>query len=198
MLPDFPTQKEQLLRLLTDYHERRHQAHLGFLASIPAYRNHEGDQWSLKRADGTSDDIEYQSIEATLTLHRSEIPSMTWEDLQKKIDTVAEEMARQQSAKAFEDIRKAVDEVGNTISAEGGPVTKELFLEMLRRMWVDFDASREPILPAIVMHPNAWEAHGATMQSWGEDPDFTAQHRAIITQKREEWRVRESHRKLVD
>jgi hypothetical protein len=198
MLPDFPTQKEKLLRLLTDYHERRHEAHLGFLSSIPAYRNHEGDQWSLERADGTSDDINYQSIEATLTLRRDEIPSMTWENLQKKIDAVAEEMARQQSVKIFEDIQKTVDDVGNTISAEGGSVTKELFLEMLRRVWIDFDEAREPIMPAIVMHPNAWEAHGATMKSWEEDPDFKAQQHAIITQKREEWRVRESCRKLVD
>jgi len=187
-----------LLQLLTDYHERQHQAHLGFLASIPAYRNYEGDQWVLERTDGTSADVEYQSIEAALTIQRSEIPSMTWENLLKKIDAVAVEMARQQSVKVFEDIQKAVDEVGNAINAEGGPVTKDLFLEMMRRMWMEFDEARQPIMPAIVMHPNMWEAHGSTMQSWDEDPNFKAQFRAIITQKREEWRVRESRRKLVD
>ena len=113
MIPDFPDQKSELLQLWNDYLGYKQREHLGYLATAPRYTHHEGDQWSIKREDGTIARSDYEPIEAEFSVHIDELPRLTTEAIAQRLDGIAEELAKQMRTKALEDIRQAATRVGN-------------------------------------------------------------------------------------
>jgi hypothetical protein len=198
MLPDFPTQKSRLVRFWTAYLRRKEREYLGYFATAPSYTHYEGDRWSIQREDGISSESTYREIEAEMSIPTNEVPNLTPDRIAQKLDSVAEKLAKQMRQGIMEDLNQAIDQTGTRVDAEGSPPTKELFLEMLDRMLLPFDKDGNLIPPAIIMHPTMWETHGEEMKNWEQDPEFRARHEEIVERKREEWRARESRRKLVD
>jgi hypothetical protein len=198
MLPDFPTQKARLLRFWTAYLRRKEREYLGYFATAPSYTHHEGDRWTIQREDGTSSESTYREIEVEMSIATDEVPNLTPDRIAKKLDSVAEKLAKQMHQGIMEGLNQAIDQAGTGVDAKGSPLTKELFLEMLDRMLLPFDKDGNLIPPTIMMHPRMWETHKEEVKSWEQDPEFRARHEEIIERKREEWRDRESCRKLVD
>ena len=70
-------------------------------------------------------------------------------------------------------------------------MSQELALEMLERVeWAPKSV--------LLTHPVMAEALGKQWQEWEKDRDFMKRYNEVMTRKREQWRDRESHRKLVD
>jgi hypothetical protein len=107
-------------------------------------------------------------------------------------------MAREMSKNIYAEIARVTNQVGNSLNAQGQPLSKELFLQMFEKVDMDFDENGNWNPPAIIMAPELWEAKKDEMKSWENDPDFQSKHSAIIARKKEEWRDRENRRKLVD
>ena len=191
MIPDFPSQKSKLLELWTEYLRYKQRERLGYLATAPHYTHHEGDQWSTKGEDGTIARSDYESIEAEFSVHVNEIPGLTTEEIARKFDGIAEELARQMSTKVLEDIQQAATRVGN---AGNRRLTKDAFLEALEHLLLSFDKHGNPSRPTLLIPPELAEE----VSTWEQDPDFEHRYSQIIERKREEWRDRESYRKLVD
>lgn len=95
--------------------------------------------------------------------------------------------------------REAADSVGNAVHT-GGELTPDKFLEVFRRIEMDFDPETLEPAPGFVwvMHPETAATVVPKIKEWEKDPEFNAQYSAIINTKREEWRDREASRKLVD
>lgn len=198
MIPDFPQEKEILNQFWTNYLIAKHRELLGFFGTLPAHMNHEGHQWELNRADGTGDNQPYHEIEGLMTIEISEVPFLTPDKIRNKLDKIAEDMARQISQGMFAEISRVAKEVGNEVNAEGQTLNQELFLQMLEKMDLDFDENGNWNPPTIVIHPDLWESKKEEMKSWETDNEFLSKKKAIIEKKKEEWRDRENHRKLVD
>jgi hypothetical protein len=198
LLPDFPKEKKKLMERWNQYLVRKHQEYLGFFSTINSYRHYEGKEWLMERPDGSLDSSEYRLIEAEFIINDSEVPYLTPLQIAEKIDRVAEEMAKNQAHHLLQTIHEAAIAVGNIVDSGGQPLTKELFLKVVDRIMMEFDRAGNPQYPSIVMHPDLWESIKDDAQHWETDVEFMAKHKAILDRKREEWRVRENHRKLAD
>lgn len=198
MIPDFPQEKEKLMQYWNNYLSARCNERLCFSGTFLSYMNHEGHKWALNRADGTKDDQTYHEIQSLINIDVSEVPSLTPDKIQEKLDKIVDEMTTQVEQNMFVYISRLAKEVGNEVNAEGQPLTQELFLQMLDKMDFEFDESGNWKPPSIIIDPDLWAAKKDEIKSWETDEAFQAKQKALIEKKKEEWRDRENNRKLVD
>jgi len=197
VLPDFPEQKhklEQCLRLRID---QQRLAKLGLFGESPAFRLAEGDRLIFEGEDGTEREMEFGHAEAEFKVSVDELPTMTREQLIAKVDNAAEDLARQQVERAVGVLNEAIETVGNTLQMGGEPFQEEHLFRALEKISIDFDESGQPYLPALVMGPSMAERATEVVGRVTSEPDLRRRYEQIISAKREEWRARESHRKLV-
>ena len=95
---------------------------------------------------------------------------------------------------------EATARVGNQVDAGGAPFSADLYFEMLEKLQIDFDDLGEPDTGGarLVMHPDMAERVIPLMKAWEADETFQQRYRDLMLRKRDEWRDRESNRKLVD
>ena len=198
MIPDFPYEKEQLNNYWLRYLNKRFREFQGFFGSLPMHINHEGREWKIINKEFSSRPKEYSEIKGVFNIDFSEVSTLTPERIRQKLDITANNMAQQLSSGVFKEITKATKIAGNEINAEGKPLTKELFLETLSKIHLDFDDSGNWKPPVIIMHPDLWEAQKENFKSWENDKVFIKKFRNLIARKKEEWVERETNRKLVD
>jgi hypothetical protein len=198
MIPDFPQEKEKLMQFWIKYLEVKNREFQGIIGESPFHVNHEGHQWNLNRIDGSKDNQPYHEIQAIFHVQISEVPDLTPDKIRLKLDKIAEEMAQQISKNVFEEIIKATRQAGNEVNAHGQPLSQELILQMFEKIDLDFDKNGNWKPPSIIMHPDMWAAKKDEIKSWETDEGFLTKQREIIARKKEEWRDRENHRKLVD
>lgn len=170
-----------------------------FLANLPRYVVHEGQATILHRADATADTSTLQIADAGLSFTREEMRKLDLTEYVKKLRDVGKQLAAQEASYMFGKINEAAATVGNIADAGGKPFGKELFLEALERIEISFDPlTEEPLGPAVVIPESRKAQFLAEMATWDDDEDFKREHDQLIARKREEWRDRESNRKLVD
>jgi hypothetical protein len=127
-----------------------------------------------------------------------EIPDLVGDKLLAKIDAITEETARQISQITFRKLDEVTREADMAVDAAGSPPTKEIWLEMFQKMQIDFDPKTGKPEVTMIMHPVMAEAMQKLWKDWENDTTFMKTYNALLAQKREEWRDRESRRKLVD
>jgi len=198
MLPDFPEAKKHVRGLLLRELQRRIPQMAPILAGISHTRIHEGRLARLTRADKSSDEISFQLSSAELSLPREQMRRISVEQLMDHVTHLAEQLAGHQAQLLFQTIREATEATGNAVSA-ARLGEKEAFLEMERRIEMDFDAETlEPKNLVYVMHPSQAKRIKALSEEWEKDPEFIAEQKRIRQTKIEEWRARENRRQLVD
>ncbi|MBS3910002.1 MAG: hypothetical protein KGZ93_10350 [Actinobacteria bacterium] len=197
MLPDFPQAKNELMQVLT---ERMKLIQSGFMqpfGELPKFVMHEGDSFRIIRADGSIDEVPMKEAKVKITIEHSEVETMTPAEIIQRVDSMAEEMARQQSQIFFKKINETTAAVGNTIDVGGGELTVDDYLDMLSKVQFNFDENGEPKLPVAVTGEKLHEAMVKIQEQLRTDAAAKARFDEIIRQEKEEWRVRESNRKLV-
>jgi hypothetical protein len=97
----------------------------------------------------------------------------------------------------YRSMSETLDRAGQSISAQGRPLSAEHILEMLTKIQIDFDQSGTPRLPEIHIHPRMQEAADKAMRELQTNAELGRQWEALIVQKKEEWRAREASRRLV-
>jgi hypothetical protein len=198
MIPDFPKEKEKLMELWNKYLQKKISENLGFLGTLPQYRNYEGDQWKLSRDDGSVEVKDYDHIQGLLDINIEEVPDLSPEKIRLKLDNLANEIATQISKNTYAELSRVTTLYGNEIDAKNKPFSKDLFLEMIEKVALDFDQNGDLIQPAMVVDPVFWEKNKEEIMSWERDEGFVQQHDQLIAKKKEEWIDRENNRKLVD
>ena len=198
MIPDFPDEKQKIMIFWTKYLAAKQKQLLGFMGELPSHMNHEGDRWSLSRPDGTGDESQYKEAKGIFMVEATEVPGLTPEKIREKLDEVAEEMARQAFQGILAEIIKTTNSVGNTVNANGEPMSQDLYLQMLEKMDLSFDKSGKWMPPTMIISPEMLEKNMKKKNLWENDPTFLAKQEEIVARKREEWHDRENCRKLVD
>lgn len=198
MLPDFPKVKKKLRDLQISRMELVDRLNLGFFSQIPSQRIFEGKKDLIIREDGTKDETEFRRISADIELKLSEIEDKPINEIIKKLDAATTELSKQKANMIIESINKAVQEIGNVVDCKGVPFTINHFLEALRKMYIDFDEYERPYLPPIVAGEKAYASINKVLPLLETDPGVKKEFSQIIDKKREQWRARESNRKLVD
>ena len=198
VLPDFAKAKARAERNLLRVVEQEVPNVAPLLKGVAKFRQHEGRGGHLTRADNSKSTINYQRFEFSFTLSRDELKRFDLSVVLQKLVDLARQMAEEQTKRMLEVIKETADEVGNVVHA-GGEFTQDTFIDIFRKVEMDFDPKTLKLLPgfSFVMHPEMAAKVIPKMQEWEKDPEFNAKHERIIATKREEWRDREARRKLV-
>ena len=197
MFPDFLKTKEKLQKML--YYEMMHShlRHMGPFADVPVSMIFEGNKTVVIREDGSTEEKNLEEITAELQVKFEEVEKMSHETVLDKINGVTEEMVGKFKKSFYEGLEKLIDETGNVVSAEGKPFSMDLFFEGLEKIEIDFDEAGNPSQLMSVVHPELYPSVAKVIAQAEADPENDRRYKAIMERKREEWRVRESNRKLV-
>jgi hypothetical protein len=197
MLPDFPKTKSEISKILSA-RVRDKVRELSPFASLPsAFVQHEGNVHSYPQEGfGTVTDG-FEHFEVPLQVKIEELRSLVGDRLLQKIDGLAEEMARKTSEHGYRALDRVTEKAGNRLDAGGKPFDQEMFLAMMEKVDLTFDASGKPDF-VLLMHPDMASGIAEKGQHWEQDPEFKKRYDDLLEVKREAWRDRESNRKLVD
>jgi hypothetical protein len=198
VLPDFAEAKARAQRDLIRAVEQQVPIVAPLLKGVARFRQHEGGGTHLTRADNSESTIKYQRSEFSFTLSREEFKRFDLSVILQKLVALARQMGEDQTKRMLEVVKEAADEVGNVVHADG-ELTQEKFLEVFRRVEMDFDPKTLKLLPgfSFVMHPDMAAKVLPKVQEWEKDSEFNAKYERIMATKREDWRDREARRKLV-
>jgi len=191
MLPDYLKVKEKLKKKITHAMQQARLAHLGPIADAPTFIFFEGNKAIIIREDGCPAEMNPKEMRADQEIKLSELEGMNHEMVLDKIHCLAKEMAEKQAKLTHEVMKTAAEEVGNVTNSSGGSFSIDALLKALEKMHIDFDEEGQPSGLTFVANPNA--RIDETFLKMADDPRY----QALMERKREEWRVRESNRKLV-
>lgn len=198
MLPDLPELKKKLRLLLRERLRQSFARQAPVIGDIRRFKSHEGDTFTIHRLDGSMTTSTYQLTEAGFSIGRQELPTLAPQQLIAKIDEAAGKLAEQASKHFFQELNEAVTRVGNVVNAQGQPISPELIFQVLEKIELDFDEDGKPHGLTMVVGPKVAEALRMLIPKWEADPELNKRYQDLIGKKREEWRDRESRRKLVD
>lgn len=198
MLLDYPKFKKKARSVIALGVKNRVPQLEPLLEGIRHNAIHEGKSARLVRADATADTMVLQRATASVEIPPAQMKAITEAELISLVTQLAQQIADHQTKALFAAIDTATAESGNSVSAVGIG-KKEAFLEVQRRVQVDFDPDTlRPKNMVIVTHPSEAEALMAAMAEWEKDPDFAQTMDDIRAKQLEDWRARESSRQLVD
>ncbi len=190
MLPDFPSLRESLDDIAILRIHARTREHWPLLKSIRGITQHEGGDHSFHQ-EGFGTIVQAPEMHQTrVEIKLAEIPELVGEKLFQKLDEIAADMARQASAQFYSRLTEESAKVGNAFNAGGKPLSQELALRMFERVeWTPQSV--------FLANPAMAEAMGKQWKEWEKDRAFMAKFNDLMVHKKEEWRDRESNRKLV-
>lgn len=197
MLPDIIPLKEDIARRLSEVFRARVNSFLGVVNEMPRSYLKEGNSIVIIREDGSRDETILRQASGEIEISASEVPTMTIQDRIDKMDIVARDMAGQISRHMFDDIGKAIEEVGNVVKSGGRPFDADIFLETLQTMHIEFDDDGNMREITAVFPPKLEPQARETIRQFQTDPELKKRYEDLMTQKRREYRAREAARKLV-
>ncbi len=199
MLPDFPKLKKRLLRLAQFCYNQQIEADelIGRIRAIPYF---EGDRFVTGDVEGYVEESTAEVMEIPCEIDRSSIIEQGIDALVESYKKAAEIQVQAMHEMLFRKHSEATARVGNQIDAAGEPFSMDLYFKLLETVQIDFDSHGRPDISGtrLVMHPSQAERVQSLMTQWQTDESFQRRYRETMLRKREEWRDRESNRKLVD
>ena len=199
VLPDFPELKRRRSNLaqIGFINRAYSQGIIGLINRVPVF---EGQELSIGDVDGVVRQSALERFGVEFTISTDAILAKGFGALNEAYSAAADDLHRQLSEFFFKKAHEAIDEVGNAIDAGGQPMSKDLFLDLFETPEWDFHDNEEPDLESVViiLGPRFFEYVSQNLPAWQSDAEFKNRWDSIVTRKREEWRARESHRRLAD
>ena len=197
MFPDYLNVKEKVQRMLNRRLNQAYLSYRGPLANIPTSMVFEGHKTVLIQEDGSVQERDPEVAITDIRVEWEEVEEMTHEMVLDKIDKAAEEMARQSGKLFYEELGRLADESGHVVAVDANSFSIDAHFDMLERMEIDFDQAGNPDEIMAPVHPKHFPTVRDAMAKAKEDPQTERRFQAIMERKKEEFRVRESNRKLV-
>jgi hypothetical protein len=197
MLPDLPSLKRDIQRVLTNYLKAQINARLGVFGETPMTVVHEGNRMRIIRADGSIEDQDFKASSAEMHLQVDEIPRLTLEQRITKLNDLADQMARQRSEHLIASLNATLEKAGQVVNQQGKPLDAEAVFAVLEKMQRDFDETGKIDNLSIVVSPMLEPKAKQVFEQIMSDPILQKRHKEIIERKWSEWRDREAARKLV-
>ena len=192
MFPDFLKTKEKLNRMIISERKKAQLQYMGPFADIPQSNLIEGNKVLFINEDGSCEELTMEEAKVEIEIKWAEIEEMTHERVLDKIDTMARDMAKKLSNSAYQLLSEAAEESGNVTSSDGEPASVDLLLEAIEKMDLSFDEEGHSGL-TFAANPELSPPLDKIISQLETDPRY----QKLMEQKREEWLVRESRRKLV-
>lgn len=201
MIVDFPSIKQKLDRIADIYLRAEVDKRMPFLREVGKHRLHEGDKHSYETVDNVERDLAMQEAGTSFSLTREQMACISFPEILKKLDEIAEEMANQIEGGTLQRLSDELEEQGRTVPGNP-PLSPETLLQALETVQIDFDedARDKPNLPMLVLHPDAavraLEQEAAMTEE--ERERFDRKQAEILDLKYHEYMEREARRRIVD
>lgn len=197
MLPDFPKIKEKFREGINQYLKGlvRQEPLFSQMKEVPVF---EGNRMASRTENGILDQSSYEEISGEYSISRQDVIAKGPWAFIENIHKVAEEIKKQRAGLFFRKLEQVTDKTGNIINGKGQPFTFDLFIKSLEKVQIDFDDEEKPYLPAFVFAPEMAAQVKQKLPEWFANAEYKKRFDELIERKREEWRDRESNRKLVD
>jgi hypothetical protein len=140
----------------------------------------------------------FEEMVVPIRVEFKDIPDLVGEALFRKLDELADNIAEQTSRLGQRRLTEATQLAGTAIDAGGQPFTQELFLQSESARDWEFDHLTGQQEGVYIAHPQTAERMHNLWQEWEKDSAFMKRVAELKARKYEEWRDRESRRKLVD
>lgn len=147
--------------------------------------------------DGVESEIPMKRHQVSVTITDAEIESLTPAEIIARFDKAAQEMAMKTGKTFFESLDRSIQSVGNVVQYKGKITADDLFA-MWEKVLIEFDEQGRPHLPTLVCGDKMYSELNELLPEMERSPELRKRFAAMIVKKREEWRDRESSRKLVD
>jgi len=164
---------------------------------IAVHFQHEGDRMEFEDESGKIRTPKPREVSAKFEMPKNLSSAKSIQQMEESLRTTVDDAARQSEGILFTTIDEAIAETGNAIDARGKPFSPGLILDLLDGVQIEFDDRGQPIMPTIVLHPDLFNSIKDKFPTPESDPEWAARRREILARKKEEWRDRESDRKLV-
>jgi hypothetical protein len=199
VLPDFPELKAELDNYIRVRLRKKMDARDSVVSQVRQYTQHEGliQRYKQLGPDGKVVEEGFEVLSTEFVTSVDEIPTLMGNNLEKKLDEIAEKTAATLATAFYKKVGEACQEVGNSMNADGQPLSAESLLQMMDKVEMEFDQTGKPTT-AIVFHPNMTESFRKVAEQIDNDPELKRRTDAILARRREAWATRESNRKLVD
>ncbi len=196
MLPDFPDLKKKLARRIRARMKAVHASHTAPLSAAGMIHIPEGDRVMSIDEDGLESEIPMKQHRVTVTITDDEVETLTTEEMIRRFDNAAQQMATQTGKTFIESLDRSVQSVRNVVNYHGKITADDLFA-MYEKVQIDFDEQGRPELPTLVCGKKMYSELTDLLPELDDNPAMRERLAQIIERKREEWRDRESSRKLV-
>lgn len=197
MLPEFPALKSELTKIASVMIRRMVRASDPILAQVKSFTQHEGLNLRYERFQAAPIESGPQRIQVPVELKPEEVPTLVGEQFSARLDGIAKVVVRQEMKHFFDKVERDSKEVGTALDAEGKPLTGAMLLDALSLPQGEFDEDGHSH-SQIVIHPDMAPALKRAGEEIENDPALKQRQEEIFERKRNEWRARESNRKLVD
>jgi hypothetical protein len=201
MLPDFPKSRKELSEKLRLHLRLRVQDKSPWAVLGREFTQHEGRAFSYEQIIDESKRIVetgFEEMVVPIRVEFKDIPDLVGEALLRKLDELADNIAEQTSRLGQRRLTEATRLAGTAIDAGGQPFTQELFLQSESARDWEFDHLTGQQEGVYIAHPQTAERMHNLWQEWEKDSAFMKRVAELKARKYEEWRDRESRRKLVD
>ena len=197
MLPDFPELKAKLGQILDILFEQRRRHYMVIWQNVPSYRHYEGNRWLMIRDDGSSSESDYSEAASSIEVDLDEAPYLTGQQVVEIIDKMAKDIA-EQVEKNLNQLMLTELKANDRILHSEKTFDKDMFLDLVDSIYIEFDEQGNPIMPTMYISPENSEQVVSQIALWKNDPEMDQQFDNLMKRKREEWRARESSRRLVE
>jgi hypothetical protein len=196
MLPDFPKLKERLLIEHSAAFKRQTDSQMPIMSKVKSIPNHEGHCFSIERTDDVIERQEFVAMRIPIVISRQMSFPDTVDQIGQRMRDLSSNVAQQMESLFQTRFEETMKEVGNAVDMQGAPFTLEAFFDMMDRVDIDFDTFGMPEWPEI--HPPAMrEVLRQQIGRLSTESKLRERADSILKKKREDWRDRESRRRLV-
>lgn len=168
------------------------------VAQIKKRPQREGRAAQYRDIQGSTKKVDFQKVGAQLQLKPEDARGMSLDDFLKMPNDAGRDMAQQMARHLFTELQKVTEETGNVVDAKGKPFDFEIFLSVLEKIAIEFDEQGRARLPTAVLGPTAYAQLQEKLPEWENDLSLQKRLGEILSAKREQFREREAHRRLVD
>lgn len=197
MLPDYPKLKKEISEVLDFFFRKRIEQYSMATSGIAKSRRFEGRSSATIKSSGDKNEMSQIKCETPMEIAYKDVPTLDIIRIINMIDKAADDFAGQIDRSFYKSLSEIIEKAGQTVNHKGRPISGEILLEALEKMFIPFDEKGNPELPQFHIHPDSGESFKKAIIDLHEDPELKIKFRELISRKLGEWRAHEASRKLV-
>lgn len=197
MLPDFVVLKSEINEILNLFMVKRFKYYSTGIQDIPKEQLFEGTGMAIRRSSGEIDESDFFQSSIEFSVSFDEVPNLSLNDVLARLDNAAKEMADKVQKTFYLKMNEDLDRLGRTVDHKGKPFSAETILEALESIQIEFNSDGKHNDLQIYIAPQLEEAAKKAFSDLETDPTLKKRHEELMMLKREDWRARETSRRLV-